>query len=111
MAEIGLPEFLFGTTWRPVNDLYGIFPMIVGSLYVTAGAMIVGVPGGLLRGVCTSRGSLAAARAPSCAAAWSCWPAFHRWSTASSGWSSSCPFVRLLGPGTGLSVLAASLML
>ena len=48
MAEIGLPEFLFGTTWRPVNDLYGIFPMIVGSLYVTAGAMIVGVPGGLL---------------------------------------------------------------
>ena len=46
MAEIGLPEFLFGTTWRPANDLYGIFPMIVGSLYVTAGAMIVGVPCG-----------------------------------------------------------------
>ena len=55
MAEIGLPEFLFGTTWRPANDLYGIFPMIVGSLYVTAGAMIVGVPGGLLTALYLSR--------------------------------------------------------
>lgn len=50
-----LPEFLFGTTWRPANDLYGIFPMIVGSLYVTAGAMIVGVPGGLLTALYLSR--------------------------------------------------------
>ena len=43
IAQIGLPEFLFGTTWRPANDIYGIFPMIVGSIYVTAGAIIVGV--------------------------------------------------------------------
>ena len=32
IAQIGLPEFLFGTTWRPANDIYGIFPMIVGKL-------------------------------------------------------------------------------
>ncbi len=48
MAEIGFGSFLFGTTWKPLNDLFGIFPMIVGSLYVTAGAIIVGVPLGLL---------------------------------------------------------------
>ena len=55
MAEIGLPDFLFGTTWRPGNDLYGIFPMIIGSIYVTAGAIIVGVPAGLLCAIFLSR--------------------------------------------------------
>lgn len=55
MAQIGLPDFLLGTTWRPANDLYGIFPMIVGSVYVTAGAMIVGVPIGLLCAIFLSR--------------------------------------------------------
>ena len=37
--------------WKPNNDIYGIFPMIVGSLYVTAGAIIVGVPIGILTAV------------------------------------------------------------
>ena len=55
IAQIGLPEFLFGTTWRPANDVYGIFPMIVGSIYVTAGAIIVGVPTGLLCAIFLSR--------------------------------------------------------
>lgn len=55
MAEIGLPEFLFGTRWRPGNDVYGIFPMIVGSIYVTAGAIIVGVPTGILTAIFLSR--------------------------------------------------------
>ncbi len=55
MAQIGLPDFLFGTTWRPANDLYGIFPMIVGSIYVTAGAIVVGVPIGLLCAIFLSR--------------------------------------------------------
>lgn len=55
MAQIGLPEFLLGTTWKPGNDMYGIFPMIVGSIYVTAGAIVVGVPCGLLCAVFLSR--------------------------------------------------------
>ena len=55
IAQIGLPEFLFGTTWRPANDIYGIFPMIVGSIYVTAGAIVVGVPTGLLCAIFLSR--------------------------------------------------------
>ena len=67
IAQIGLPEFLFGTTWRPANDIYGIFPMIVGSIYVTAGAMVVGVPTGLLCAIFLSRfasGKIAAVLKP-----------------------------------------------
>jgi phosphate transport system permease protein len=53
--KIGLTNFLFGTKWKPGNDLYGIFPMIVGSLYVTAGAIIIGVPIGLMTAVFLSK--------------------------------------------------------
>lgn len=55
MAEIGLPEFLFGDTWRPSSDEFGIFPMIIGSLYVTAGALVIGVPIGILTAIFLSR--------------------------------------------------------
>lgn len=51
IAEIGVFKFIFGTQWRPSNDIYGIFPMIVGSIYVTAGALILGVPVALLTSV------------------------------------------------------------
>ena len=51
MAEIGFFDFLLGETWRPTSGLYGIMPMILGSIYVTAGAIIVGVPLGLLTAV------------------------------------------------------------
>ncbi len=51
MKEIGFADFLFGTEWRPGNKLFGIFPMIVGSLYVTAGAILIGVPIGLFMAV------------------------------------------------------------
>lgn len=48
IGEIGVADFLLGQTWKPGNNIYGIFPMIVGSVYVTAGAIIVGVPLGIL---------------------------------------------------------------
>ena len=51
MKEIGLLNFLTGTSWRPGNDIYGILPMIVGSIYLTAGAIVVGVPIGLLTAI------------------------------------------------------------
>lgn len=51
MAEIGFFDFLLGETWRPSSDIYGIMPMILGSIYVTAGAIIVGVPLGLFTAV------------------------------------------------------------
>ena len=47
IAEIGLSNF-FGTIWKPSKELYGIFPFIIGSIYVTAGAIIFGVPLGIL---------------------------------------------------------------
>lgn len=51
IKEIGLSDFLFGTVWRPANNLYGILLMILGSLYVTAGALVIGVPLGVLSAV------------------------------------------------------------
>lgn len=51
IAEIGIVDFIFGREWRPANDIYGIFPMIVGSIYVTVGALILGVPVGILTAV------------------------------------------------------------
>ncbi len=51
MKEIGITDFLFGKKWKPGIGVYGIFPMILGSIYVTAGAIITGVPAGLLTAV------------------------------------------------------------
>lgn len=51
MAKIGLFDFLLGKTWKPGNDIYGILPMILGSIYVTAGAIVIGVPVGILTAV------------------------------------------------------------
>lgn len=48
IGEIGVFDFLLGQQWKPGNHIYGIFPMIIGSVYVTAGAIIVGVPLGIL---------------------------------------------------------------
>ena len=51
MREIGVLDFLLGRTWKPGNDIYGIFPMIIGSVYVTGGALLLGVPIALLTAV------------------------------------------------------------
>ena len=48
IGEIGVLNFLTGTVWKPLENHFGILPMIVGSCYVTAGAIIIGVPVGLL---------------------------------------------------------------
>lgn len=55
IAEIGPIEFLTGTVWKPGSDIYGILPMILGSVYATAGALVIGVPVGLLCAVYLSR--------------------------------------------------------
>ena len=51
IREIGFVKFITGELWRPNNNLFGIFPMIIGSLYVTAGAIVFGVPIGILTSV------------------------------------------------------------
>ena len=51
MGKIGLGKFLTGVIWKPSNNIFGILPMIMGSIYVTAGAIIIGVPIGLCTAV------------------------------------------------------------
>lgn len=110
MVEIGIPDFLLGTTWRPANDIYGIFPMIIGSIYVTAGALIFGVPAGLLTAIFLSR------------FAWAKVAAFLKPGVellagipsvvyGFFGLMIIVPFIRLNAPGNGLSLLAASILL
>ena len=69
LFKIGPLKFLLGTTWKPGNDIFGILPgfqqraaqidgilpMILGSIYVTAGAILVGVPIGLLTAIYMSK--------------------------------------------------------
>jgi len=55
MQEIGVADFLLGKEWRPGNNIFGIFPMILGSLYVTGGALVIGVPIGILMAIFMAR--------------------------------------------------------
>ena len=55
MAKIGLFKFLGGQVWKPGNNIYGILPMILGSVYVTGLALVIGVPIGLLTAVFMAR--------------------------------------------------------
>ncbi len=55
MSEIGFFKFLSGQKWKPGNDIYGILPMILGSIYVTAGAIVIGVPVGIFTAVFMAR--------------------------------------------------------
>ena len=51
IGKIGIFQFLAGEKWKPGNNIFGILPMILGSIYVTAGAVIIGVPIGILTAV------------------------------------------------------------
>lgn len=55
IKKIGLVNFLTGVIWKPGNQKYGIFPMILGSIYVTGGALCIGIPIGVLTAVFMAR--------------------------------------------------------
>lgn len=55
IGKIGVLNFLTGEKWKPGNNIYGILPMILGSIYVTAGAVVAGVPIGILTAVYLSK--------------------------------------------------------
>lgn len=57
ISQIGLLEFLGGTRWKPTAEppSFGIFPMIMGSIYVTGGAILIGVPIGILTAIFMAR--------------------------------------------------------
>lgn len=110
MIEIGIPDFLLGTTWRPANDIYGVFPMIIGSIYVTAGALIFGVPAGLLTAIFLSRfasAKVAAFLKPGVELLAGIPSVVYGFF----GLMIIVPFIRLNAPGNGLSLLAASILL
>ena len=110
MVEIGIPDFLLGTTWRPANDIYGIFPMIIGSIYETAGALIFGVPAGLLTAIFLSRfasAKVAAFLKPGVELLAGIPSVVYGFF----GLMIIVPFIRLNAPGNGLSLLAASILL
>lgn len=110
MVEIGIPDFLLGTTWRPANDIYGIFPMIIGSIYVTAGALVFGVPAGLLTAIFLSRfasAKVAAFLKPGVELLAGIPSVVYGFF----GLMIIVPFIRVNAPGNGLSLLAASILL
>lgn len=51
IKEIGILDFIFGLKWKPGAKVFGIFPMILASIYATIGAVVIGVPIGLLTAV------------------------------------------------------------
>lgn len=51
ISEIGFRDFVLGKEWKPSGKEYGIFPMIIGSVYSTIGAIIIGVPVGILTAI------------------------------------------------------------
>lgn len=55
MNKIGVTDFLTGEKWKPGRDIYGILPFILGSVYVTGGALLIGVPAGLMTAIFMSR--------------------------------------------------------
>lgn len=110
ITEIGVFKFLLGREWRPENNIFGILPMIVGSLYVTAGALVIGVPVGILTAVFMAH---------------FCPPRLHKILTPAIGLMAGIPsvvygffglvvlvpFVREYIGGRGMSVLTASVLL
>ena len=110
MLKIGILDFLTGQKWKPGNNIFGIMPMILGSLYVTAGALVVGVPPGILTALYLSR--FAKARTVKMMK-----PAVNLLAGVPSvvygffGMVVVVPLIREFLGGSGSSILAASLLL
>lgn len=112
ILEEGLGSFVLGTSWRPraSNPQFGIFPMIVGSLVVTTGAVIIGVPIGVLTAVFMAR---------------FCPKPLYRWIKPAINLMAAIPsivygffalqifvpFIRNIVGGSGMNILTASLLL
>lgn len=110
IREIGVFRFLLGTKWKPANNLYGIFPMIVGSLYVTAGALIIGVPIGILTAVFMARFAPKKIYTPLKSAV-NLMAGIPSVVYGFFGLVVLVPFIREVFGGRGMSVLTASLLL
>jgi len=110
MVKYGLKNFLFGQDWYPSEKSFGLLPMIVGSLLVTLGALLIGVPLGLASAIfLTEFSSRRLSRLLK--------PVFELLAGIPSvvygflGLMFLVPFIRENLGGPGLSVLAASIIL
>lgn len=54
-GKVSVFSFLSGEKWKPTNGVFGILPMILGSVYVTAGALCIGAPIGILAAIFLAR--------------------------------------------------------
>jgi phosphate transport system permease protein len=110
MVKIGFGKFLFGMKWKPELDLYGIFPMIMGSVVVTLGAIVLGVPVGILTAVFLARfcpdkvHSVLKSGVDLLAGIPSVVYGFF-------GLTAIVPLIGKIGGGSGTSILAASIVL
>ena len=110
IAKVGFFRFVFGTVWAPSQNLYGIFPMIVGSVAVTLGAAVIGVPIALCCSIFLAEFAPAAVRNV-------VRPAIQLLAGIPSvvygfwGLLFVVPFIRVYLGGPGLSILAGSIIL
>jgi phosphate transport system permease protein len=110
IGEIGPLKFFTGRRWRPGNGEYGIAPMILGSLAVTAGAITAGVPLGVLCALFMARfcpPRLHAAMSPAVTLLAGIPSVVYGFF----GLIVLVPALRTLGAGNGKTILAASLLL
>ncbi len=112
IGKIGVVKFLLGTKWKPTDipPLFGILPMILGSVYITAGAIVIGVPIGILTAIFMAKVCPKRMYKP-------LKPATELLAGIPSvvygffGIVVLVPFVRKLFGGTGYSILTASILL
>ena len=55
IREVGLINFLFGDTWNAGTNEFGILPFILTRVYGTAGAVVIGVPIGIMTALYLSK--------------------------------------------------------
>ncbi|QII82219.1 phosphate ABC transporter permease subunit PstC [Jeotgalibaca arthritidis] len=112
MVRYGIGDFLFGTKWTPsnANPEYGILPMIIGSLVITLGAILIGVPTGVFTSIFMAK---------------FCPPKLYRFVKPAVNMMAAIPsivygffalrlivpFMRNLVGGTGMNILTASILL
>ncbi|MFH1512646.1 MAG: phosphate ABC transporter permease subunit PstC [Bacillota bacterium] len=108
--EVNVFSFLSGTTWKPLQDIFGILPMIMGSIYVTAGAILLGGPIGILGGIYMARFSsrpMMKVLQPMIALMAGIPSVVYGFF----GIRTLVPFIRNTFGGTGFSILTASILL
>lgn len=112
MVRYGISDFLFGTRWTPsnANPEYGILPMIIGSLVITFGAILIGVPTGVFTSIFMAK---------------FCPPKLYKFFKPAVNMMAAIPsivygffalrlivpFMRGLVGGTGMNILTASILL